>query len=353
MLGVHEQYRARGPQGAAGRQHDRHRPCLPGRGMPSLEGHVHYRNVDVSIVKELARRWYPRVVLRTPRPRRGNHRALADIQRVDRGAALLPRRDVRPAARARLGDRPRDRRAAPGAPTPGAPRPSRHRGRGRGVHGPPRNDFGARGGRPLHLSLRSERSAEPLAYGVVGVAQLVELLVVVQVAAGSSPVTHPTSMSPGQRPGLSGVSGCPRRTSTAGRWPTPSRPARRRTLPAAVGSENSPPPGTDQAAATLVNPTWWTDGWVVATRSPARPTPAVVVSKRTVHRSRTWLRCSFPAALGQASTASVDSAAPGPGRRLTGRVPGRTSCPCRYPSGADHHHRTDAPRRVRGRARSG
>lgn len=49
------------------------------RDMPTLEGYVHYRNVDVSSIKELARRWYPRVGFQAP-AKIGNHRALADIQ---------------------------------------------------------------------------------------------------------------------------------------------------------------------------------------------------------------------------------------------------------------------------------
>lgn len=49
------------------------------RDMPALESHVHYRNVDVSSIKELARRWYPRVYFNTP-DKSGNHRALADIR---------------------------------------------------------------------------------------------------------------------------------------------------------------------------------------------------------------------------------------------------------------------------------
>ncbi|NLT30630.1 MAG: oligoribonuclease [Propionibacterium sp.] len=49
------------------------------RDMPTLEGHVHYRNVDVSSIKELARRWFPRAYFHTP-AKCGNHRALADIQ---------------------------------------------------------------------------------------------------------------------------------------------------------------------------------------------------------------------------------------------------------------------------------
>lgn len=49
------------------------------RQMPALESFVHYRNVDVSSIKELARRWYPRVYYQSP-AKSGNHRALADIQ---------------------------------------------------------------------------------------------------------------------------------------------------------------------------------------------------------------------------------------------------------------------------------
>lgn len=47
--------------------------------MPELEQYVHYRNVDVSSLKELARRWYPTAFRHTP-VKQGNHRALADIQ---------------------------------------------------------------------------------------------------------------------------------------------------------------------------------------------------------------------------------------------------------------------------------
>lgn len=48
------------------------------RDMPRVESHLHYRNVDVSSIKELVRRWYPRVYYATP-AKNGNHRALADI----------------------------------------------------------------------------------------------------------------------------------------------------------------------------------------------------------------------------------------------------------------------------------
>lgn len=49
------------------------------RDMPALESHVHYRNMDVSSIKELARRWYPRIYYHSP-AKSGNHRALADIR---------------------------------------------------------------------------------------------------------------------------------------------------------------------------------------------------------------------------------------------------------------------------------
>ena len=47
--------------------------------MHDLDGFLHYRIVDVSSVKELARHWYPRAYYAAP-AKRGNHRALADIQ---------------------------------------------------------------------------------------------------------------------------------------------------------------------------------------------------------------------------------------------------------------------------------
>lgn len=48
------------------------------RDMPELEQWLHYRIVDVSSIKELTRRWYPRAYFAAP-PKAGNHRALADI----------------------------------------------------------------------------------------------------------------------------------------------------------------------------------------------------------------------------------------------------------------------------------
>jgi oligoribonuclease len=48
------------------------------RDMPELDAFLHYRMVDVSSIKELARRWYPRAYFASP-PKHGGHRALADI----------------------------------------------------------------------------------------------------------------------------------------------------------------------------------------------------------------------------------------------------------------------------------
>ncbi|MDF7663573.1 oligoribonuclease [Bifidobacterium sp. ESL0763] len=46
--------------------------------MPDFMSHLHYRSIDVSTIKELARRWYPAVYANRP-PKNGGHRALADI----------------------------------------------------------------------------------------------------------------------------------------------------------------------------------------------------------------------------------------------------------------------------------
>ena len=65
------------------------------RDMPELEAHLHYRIVDVSSIKELSRRWYPRAYFAAPE-KKGNHRALADIQesieelRYYRAAVFVP-----------------------------------------------------------------------------------------------------------------------------------------------------------------------------------------------------------------------------------------------------------------------
>ena len=47
--------------------------------LPKIEDYLHYRSVDVSTIKELARRWYPEVLADAP-PKAGHHRALDDIR---------------------------------------------------------------------------------------------------------------------------------------------------------------------------------------------------------------------------------------------------------------------------------
>ena len=65
------------------------------RDMPELDAYLHYRMVDVSSIKELARRWFPRAYFASP-VKHGGHRALADIQesvqelRYYRDAVFVP-----------------------------------------------------------------------------------------------------------------------------------------------------------------------------------------------------------------------------------------------------------------------
>ena len=66
------------------------------RDMPELDTYLHYRMIDVSSIKELARRWFPRSYFASP-PKIGGHRALADIResvqelRYYREAVFVPR----------------------------------------------------------------------------------------------------------------------------------------------------------------------------------------------------------------------------------------------------------------------
>jgi len=65
------------------------------RHMPELDAWLHYRMIDVSSIKELARRWYPKAYHKAP-AKAGGHRALADIQesvaelRYYRSAIFVP-----------------------------------------------------------------------------------------------------------------------------------------------------------------------------------------------------------------------------------------------------------------------
>ena len=96
------------------------------RDMPALESFLHYRIVDVSSIKELSRRWFPRAYFSAP-TKRGNHRALADIQesieelRYYREAVFVPQPGPDSAhgqgdrgAPRRPADRPRARPRTPG-----------------------------------------------------------------------------------------------------------------------------------------------------------------------------------------------------------------------------------------------
>ncbi len=65
------------------------------RDMPELDGHLHYRMIDVSSIKELCRRWYPRIYFGQP-AKEMSHRALTDITEsirelaYYRGTAFVP-----------------------------------------------------------------------------------------------------------------------------------------------------------------------------------------------------------------------------------------------------------------------
>ena len=65
------------------------------RDMPTLDAHLHYRMIDVSSIKELCRRWYPRIYFGQP-PKEMTHRALTDITEsirelaYYRGTAFVP-----------------------------------------------------------------------------------------------------------------------------------------------------------------------------------------------------------------------------------------------------------------------
>ena len=142
------------------------------RDMPALDDYLHYRMIDVSSIKELCRRWYPRIYF--GQPEKGlTHRALADIQESIRELQFYRRTAFVPPP----GHRPARSRRSP--PRSTADRP---------IGG---YRFGSRGHQ--RLISPSPPNAEPAA--MVSVVQLVEHQVVVLEVAGSSPVTHPTGRS--------------------------------------------------------------------------------------------------------------------------------------------------------------
>ena len=165
------------------------------RDMPDLEAFLHYRIVDVSSIKELARRWFPRAYFSAP-AKRGNHRALADIQesieelRYYREAVFVPRPG--PDSDDGQGASPRSTAARSPAAAARIAEPDTDRGT-------------CLTSATLLLAAGTSRGRR-----MVGVAQLVERRVVVADVAGSSPVTHPRKVA-GQRPAR-----CPRLTRAGG-----------------------------------------------------------------------------------------------------------------------------------------
>lgn len=79
------------------------------RDMPELAAYLHYRTIDVSTIKELSRRWYPKAYFSAP-AKTGNHRALGDIQdsiaelAYYRGAVFAQKSATKPAGRNRFID---------------------------------------------------------------------------------------------------------------------------------------------------------------------------------------------------------------------------------------------------------
>ncbi|MEO6713450.1 MAG: oligoribonuclease [Mycobacteriales bacterium] len=82
--------------------------------MPDIDKHLHYRMIDVSSIKELARRWHPKIYQKAP-VKGGGHRALADILesveelRYYRSAMFVPPEPV---------EEPVGTAPAPSAPAP-------------------------------------------------------------------------------------------------------------------------------------------------------------------------------------------------------------------------------------------
>ena len=100
--------------------------------MPEIEDFLHYRSIDVSTMKELARRWYPDVLAAAPRKETG-HRALDDITesvnelRYYRSSLFAPRTTTEgpandgPATEGPTTDGPATEPAAADSPATGSP----------------------------------------------------------------------------------------------------------------------------------------------------------------------------------------------------------------------------------------
>ncbi len=94
------------------------------RYMPKLDARLHYRMVDVSTIKELARRWYPQALTKQP-PKNDTHRALDDIRESIDELRFYRASVFAPAAAPAAAPAP-TAPAAPGTPDPAPPAPARH-----------------------------------------------------------------------------------------------------------------------------------------------------------------------------------------------------------------------------------
>ena len=139
------------------------------RDMPALDSFLHYRMIDVSSIKELCRRWYPRIYY--GQPAKGlAHRALADIHESIRELQYYRRTAFVP---------------PPGPTTSEIAAVADELG----AEPPTPNGIDSAAGRPEQLVSTSPLASRLAA--MVGVVQLVERQVVILNVAGSSPVTHP------------------------------------------------------------------------------------------------------------------------------------------------------------------
>ena len=151
------------------------------RDMPELDAYLHYRMVDVSSVKELARRWFPRAYFASPE-KHGGHRALADIResvqelRYYREAVFVPQPGPDSATARAIAAR----YSKPGT---SAMRAWDARRPGTAII------FVSRA-MSLGQRVRCRRAVRWVT--MVGVAQLAERQVVVLDVAGSNPVADPT-----------------------------------------------------------------------------------------------------------------------------------------------------------------
>ena len=156
------------------------------RDMPKLDDYLHYRMIDVSSIKELCRRWYPRIYF--GQPEKGlAHRALADIHESIRELQYYRRTAFVAAAGAVDQRYRRDRRRTRAGRTATAEQSIRL---------------------PSVRAANIDDAAVPDgSAAMVAVVQLVEHQVVILAVAGSSPVSHPNRASRRKSSRTLGVSG--------------------------------------------------------------------------------------------------------------------------------------------------